>query len=104
MRLLATTLLFLLTSDAFAEIYAYTNADGDYVVTQTKPEDRNLSYAILTDDGEFVRMVEGKQKRVPISHWRPFFLPKEPHPMDGPEFEIREREPSVDIEEVEPED
>ena len=103
MRWLPFIVLGLFTQPVVAEVYAYTNLDGDYVVSQTKPADANLSYAILTDDGEFVRMVEGKNKRMPISHWRPFFLPKEPHPLDGPAYEPREREPSVDIEEVSPE-
>ena len=92
--------IIFVSQQAFAEIYAYTNSDGDYIVSQTKPTDRNLSYAVLTDDGEFVRMVEGKNKRVPISHWRPFFMPKEPHPLDGREIEFEEREPNVEIEEV----
>lgn len=83
-----------------AEIYAYTNEDGDYIVSQQKPEDRNLSYAILTDDGDFVRMVEGHRDNVPITHWRPFFLPKEPDPFDGPIIEPSERQPSVEIDEV----
>lgn len=100
MKILFLCLLLIAPPVAFAEIYAYTNAEGDYIVSQTRPTDRNLSYAVLTDDGEFVRMVEGKNKRLPISHWRPFFLPKEPHPLDGPEVEIRDREPTVEIEEV----
>ncbi|XOV85050.1 MAG: hypothetical protein ACFHXK_07970 [bacterium] len=97
---LAAGLLFV-APVTHADIYAYTNKDGDYIVSQNKPKDRNLSYAVLTDEGEFIRMVEGHRENVPITHWRPFFLPKEPHPFDGPEMQPRERQPSVEVEEVE---
>lgn len=93
--------LLFLTQSAVAEVYAYTNTDGDYVVSQSRPKDRDISYAILTDEGEFIRMVEGRGKQIPITHWRPFFLPKEPHPMDGVEPEFREQEPIINIDEVE---
>ncbi len=98
--LLVLGLLFLAPSTN-AEIYAYTNKDGDYIVSQQKPKDRDISYAILTDEGDFVRMIEGRRENVPITHWRPFFLPKEPDPFDGPTIEPSERRPSVEIDEVE---
>jgi|GEM_PF-5493853 len=98
--LLVLGVLFLAPS-THAEIYAYTNKDGDYIVSQQKPKDRDLSYAILTDDGDFVRMIEGRRENVPITHWRPFFLPKEPDPFDGPTIVPSEQQPSVEIEEVE---
>ena len=47
-RLYAGSLLLCLlagTSNGYAEIYSYTNADGDYVVSQSKPKDRTISYA-----------------------------------------------------------
>ena len=106
-RLYAGSLLLCLlagTSNGYAEIYSYTNADGDYVVSQSKPKDRTISYAVLSDEGEFIRMVEGRGKEVPITHWRPFFLPKEPHPMDGPDLRRDEQEPVVNIDEIEPAD
>jgi len=84
-----------------ADIYSYTNEDGDYIVSQTRPESPDISYAVLTDEGEFIRMVEGRGKQVPITHWRPFFLPKEPHPFDGPNVETEEQEPMISIDEVE---
>ena len=93
--------LMVLSGSAAAEIYSYTNEDGDYVVSQTRPENPELSYAVLTDDGEFIRMVEGRGKQVPITHWRPFFLPKEPHPFDGPDPQMQEQEPVISIDEVE---
>ena len=103
-RATMTAVLMCLSALANAEIYSYTNSDGDYIVSQKKPKDREISYAVLTDDGEFIRMVEGR-KQVPITHWRPFFLPKEPHPYDGPQdIELREREPDVRIDEIEQED
>ena len=101
--LLAGSLIGLLAGAAngYAEVYSYTNAEGDYVVSQSKPKDRTISYAVLTDEGEFIRMVEGRGKQVPITHWRPFFLPKEPHPFDGPNVESEQQEPVISIDEVE---
>ena len=101
-RVLILSILMFAAGNAAAEIYSYTNSDGDYVVTQQKPDDPNISYAVLTDEGDFVRMVEGRNKQIPISHWRPFFLPKEPHPFDGPEvdIEVRESQPVISIDEV----
>ena len=96
--------LAMLSPQALADIYTYTNEDGDYVVSKTRPKDPNISYAVLTDDGEFIRMVEGRNKRLPISHWRPFFLPKEPHPFDGPTRVDTVREPRIEIDEVQAED
>ncbi|MEQ9450145.1 MAG: hypothetical protein RJQ07_01055 [Pseudomonadales bacterium] len=107
MRYLLTTVLFsaaLLSTNAEAEVYAYTNADGDYIVSQKKPANPDTSYAVLTDEGEFIRMVEGRKKQIPITHWRPFFLPKEPHPLDGVAPDFDDAEPDIGIEEVEPED
>lgn len=98
--LLVFGLLFLAPSTK-ADVYAYTNKDGDYIMSQKKPKDRNISYAILTDDGDFVRMIEGRRENVPITHWRPFFLPKEPDPFDGPTIEQRDRQPNVEIDEIE---
>ena len=83
-----------------AEVYSYANEDGDYVISKSKPKNPNISYAILSDDGEFIRMVEGRGKQIPITHWRPFFLPKEPHPYDGQPPEQVEQEPVVTIDEV----
>ena len=100
-RFAAFTLLTSCMCSAYAEIYSYTNEDGDYIVSQTRPEDRKISYAVLSDDGEFIRMVEGRDKQVPITHWRPFYLPKEPHPMDGPDVRFEEPEPVINIDEVE---
>ena len=34
------------------------------------------------------------------SHWRPWFLPREPDPLDAPEPKWEERVPQIDIEEV----
>ncbi len=101
MRSLLAICLTLIALTGHAEIYSYTNQDGDYVVSQTRPEDPEISYAVLTDDGEFVRMVEGRGKQVPITHWRPFFLPKEPHPFDGPDVEVEDQDPVISIDEVE---
>jgi hypothetical protein len=106
-RVLAGSLTLCLLAGAvngYAEVYSYTNADGDYVVSQSKPKDHTISYAVLSDEGEFIRMVEGRGKQVPITHWRPFFLPKEPDPMDGPQLPIEDKEPVVNIDEIEPAD
>lgn len=102
-RSIATALLFILSPLCGAEIYSYTNADGDYIVSQNKPKDPDISYAVLSDEGDFIRMVEGRKERLPITHWRPFFLPKEPHPFDA-QPEARERTPGVRIDELERED
>ena len=86
-----------------ANLYAYVNADGDYVVTRNRPSGI-AEYAVLTDDGEFLReVITGNA--VPITHWRPWFIPKEPHPFDGPdELFVEPKEPDIQIEEVDPDE
>ena len=83
---------------SLADVYSYQNADGDYVVSKTRPKGV-AEYAVLTDAGEFLRLVR-KQDNVPITHWRPWYLPREPHPFDGPDVDIRPREGEVVVEEV----
>ena len=90
-----------LAAGARAEVYAYVNGEGDYVVTRDRPGDDVAEYAVLTDDGEFLRLVNPRDLDVPISHWRPWFLPKEPDPYDADQDAYREREGTVDIEELE---
>ncbi|MDZ7671006.1 MAG: anti-sigma factor domain-containing protein [Gammaproteobacteria bacterium] len=86
-----------------ADVYAYVNDNGDYVVTPDKPGRNVAEYAVLTDDGEFIRLVRPRDMDVPITHWRPWFLPKEPDPYDADPELYREREGTVGIEEL-PED
>ena len=86
---------------ALANLYSFTNAEGEYVVSQKPPKDKNTQYAILSDEGEFIRMVPGRQQNVPITHWRPWFIPRDPEPWEGnpnPDV-IREREPVVTVDE-----
>ena len=88
-----------LAGPALADVYAYVNKDGDYVVTPQRPGG-DTEYAVLTDDGEFLRLVRPRDADVPVTHWRPWFLPREAHPMDpGPEA-YTEREGVVGVEEV----
>jgi hypothetical protein len=87
-----------------AEVYAYVNEDGDYIVTPDRPGRDVAEYAVLTDDGEFVRLVRPRELDVPITHWRPWFLPKEPDPYDADPEVYREREGTVGVEEVPPND
>lgn len=87
-----------------ADVYAYVNDNGDYIVTPDKPGRDVPEYAVLTDDGEFVRLVRPRELDVPITHWRPWFLPKEPDPYDGDPDAYGEREGTVGIEELEDED
>lgn len=96
--LIVGTALLLWPAAAAAEVYAYVNDDGDYVVTRDNPGRSVAEYAILTDDGEFVRLVRPGELDVPITHWRPWFLPKEPDPFETDEVP-REREGTVEIEE-----
>lgn len=93
--------LVVLAAPAHAVLYSYTNADGEYVVSQKRPKDKNTQYAVLSDDGEFIRLVPGENERLPVTHWRPWFIPKEPHPWDPDPVEIQEREPVVTVEEAE---
>ncbi|MEQ8857540.1 MAG: hypothetical protein RIC56_02725 [Pseudomonadales bacterium] len=88
------------TGTAHAEVYAYVNDDGDYVVTRELPHARVGEYAVLTDDGEFLRLVNPHELDVPITHWRPWFLPKQPDPYDGNPDLYEEREGVVEIEEL----
>ena len=82
-----------------AEVYAYVNEHGDYVVSQKRPG-KGVEYAILTDDGEFVRLVQPRDMDVPVTHWRPWFIPKEPDPYDFDPEALEEREGVIEIEEV----
>ena len=91
--------LLALAPNAVAVLYSYTNADGEYVVSQQRPDDKNTEYAVLSDDGEFIRMVPGRNQRMPVTHWRPWFIPKEPHPWDADPLDNLEREPVVTVEE-----
>lgn len=100
MRWTGLALLWLLTSPAQAVIYAYNNQDGDYVVSQTKPEDEHIGYTVLSDEGEFIRMVPGRSQRLPISHWRPFWMPEEPNPLSADPSQQPDPEPVVTVEEA----
>ena len=84
---------------AHATLYSFTNAEGQYVVSQKPPADKSIQYAVLTDEGEFIRMVPGSGQQIPITHWRPWFIPKEPHPWDADPEVMREREPIVTVDE-----
>ena len=97
--LIMTALLFVLAAPANAVVYSFTNADGQYVVSQKPPKNKNIQYAVLSDEGEFIRSVPGRKQQIPISHWRPWYLPKEPHEFDGDPNLIRDREPIVTVDE-----
>jgi hypothetical protein len=85
---------------AHATVYAYVDGNGDYVVTQKRPGKDISEYAVLTDDGEFVRLVRAREPNVPITHWRPWFIPRETDPFDIDPGERGEREGTVEIDEV----
>lgn len=82
-----------------ADVYSYVTENGDYVVSPKKPK-RGTEYAVLDDEGNFIRLVSARDTRVPITHWRPWYLPKEPHPFDAQPTDPAERETNVEIEEV----
>lgn len=98
MRIIALTLI-VLTAPAHAVLYSFTNEAGEYVVSQKRPSDKDTQYAVLSDEGEFIRSVPGRNQRVPVTHWRPWFIPKEPHPWDGEPEIPREQEPVVTVDE-----
>ncbi|MEZ5557819.1 MAG: hypothetical protein R3E86_04650 [Pseudomonadales bacterium] len=85
-----------------ARVYAYVNEDGDYVISQKRPK-IPVEYAILTDDGEFIRLVPAPQPPVPVTHWKPWFMPRQPDPLDAKPQIWDDAEPQVEIEEVAPE-
>ena len=99
MRVMLVTLALLIGNACAANLYAYVNADGDYVVTKKRPRSVD-EFSVLSDEGEFIRFVSRRESQVPIGHWRPWFIPKEPHPFDGPDPIEREAEPDIRIEEV----
>jgi len=99
-RIVIAAVLLALTPAVHAKVYAYVNEHGDYVITQKKPDKSVREYAVLTDDGEFVRLVRAREPNVPITHWRPWFIPRDPEATDAPE--IRERTGVVEIDEVSP--
>ncbi|MFU8816931.1 MAG: hypothetical protein ACNA7W_16410 [Pseudomonadales bacterium] len=84
---------------AQANVYAYMDENGDYVVTKKRPGKGVREYAVLSDDGEFIRLVQPRDLDVPITHWRPWFIPKEPDPYDADPDIFREREGIVEIQE-----
>ncbi len=81
--ILFCTAALLLPAAAGADVYAYVNDDGDYVVSRDNPGDSVAEYAVLTDDGEFLRLVRPRDLDVPVTHWRPWFLPRQPDPFDA---------------------
>ena len=101
LEILGGVLCALLAGEVQAEVFSYADETGNYIVSKTKPTDSNTEYAVLTDDGEFIRLVKRPTPRLPVSHWRPWFIPKEPHPFDAvPQDVDRAREPDVKIEEI----
>ena len=84
---------------ASAVLYSYTNAEGQYVISQSRPTNRETSYAVLSDDGDYIRTVPGRDQQIPISHWRPWYLPKEPDPFDAQPQIPAERTPVITVEE-----
>lgn len=96
-----------LTTPALANVYSYLNPEGDYVISQKRPEGV-AEYAVLTDNGELVELVgytETSAPRsaialdVPITHWQPWFLPKQANPFVATKLDDLPV-PSVSIEEV----
>lgn len=81
-----------------ADVYSYMNDDGDYVISKERPKGSG-EYAVLSDEGEFIELVQRPELNVPITHWRPWYLPTEPNPFDPPTPE-EPAEPKVIIEEV----
>jgi len=86
---------------AAAKLYSYENENGDYVISKQRPKNVG-EYAVLTNEGEFIELVHPPALDVPITHWRPWYLPPEPNAFAGPEpAELAEpAEPSITIEEV----
>lgn len=82
-----------------ADVYAYVNDAGDYTISRERPGDEVAEYAILSDEGEFLRLVRPSNLDAPVSHWRPWFIPKDPDPFDGPSPDFEDREGTVEIEE-----
>ncbi len=96
--LLQAALLTLAPWGAQAELYSFVNENGDYVISRDRPS--SGAYVVLSDDGEFIERVQSPVLDVPVSHWRPWYLPSEANPFMSPEPEAPP-EPSVVIEEVE---
>ena len=87
-----------LAAPAIADVYSYMNDEGDYVISKERPKGSG-EYAVLSDQGEFIELVRRPQSNLPVTHWRPWFMPQEPNPLDplAPEGPA---EPNVIIEEV----
>lgn len=101
-RIVMTAVLLGFTHGALGNVYAYVNEEGDYVVSQKKPGRNVAEYAVLTDDGEFLRLVRAREPNVPLSHWRPWFMPREQEGLDVTPDLPRERTGVVEIDEVSP--
>ncbi len=89
----------IIPAPAAARLYSYVNEEGDYVVSKKKPKNVD-EYAILTDEGEFIRLVKRKRDDVPVTHWRPWYMPNEPDPINPVDPNLDPRTPEVLIEEV----
>ena len=98
MRAVAFTLLILATSVS-AELFSFTNEQGQYLVSKTKPRNPGVEYAVLRNDGEFVHLVRGTAADG-SDHWRPWYVPKEPRHLYAPPLEIGLRIPVVSVIEV----
>lgn len=98
-KLIFSLTLILAACPTSASLYSFVNDEGQYVVSRTPPKDPSTEYAVLTDDGEFVRLVHSPTKRIPITHWRPWFIPKEPDPFDADPDVVHEPKPVVTVEE-----
>lgn len=83
---LVVALVLALTNaaDATANLYSYANENGDYVISRQRPRTSG-EYAVLTDDGEFIELVHPRAPDVPVTHWRPWYLPKQPNPLETPD-------------------
>ncbi len=95
----STSLLLAACMPAAADLYSYVNADGDYVISKQPPKNVG-AYVVLSDEGEFIERVEFAPSDVPITHWRPWYLPREPNPMEAPLQDVP-AEGTVVIEEIE---
>ena len=90
------------TVEPSAGLIGFTPSDQLLLCTtswQKPPKNKNIQYAVLSDEGEFIRSVPGRKQQIPISHWRPWYLPKEPHEFDGDPDLMRDREPIVTVDE-----
>ena len=100
--LLAATVAFLASASVLADSRLQSNFEQWAAIDTERSHQLVGSYSAPTRvnaDGK-VELLD--TKTIPVSHWRPWFVPRTPHPFDGapPSRDADDRKATVMIKEV----